>query len=532
MGGDAETEELADINREIAVLEARERLLALRSRVAQAESAYSVLSSSVPAAAAKRKIKANDVEPLVSTFSGDDDYDIRKWLDDFDNVMKSLGADDNDRYRMGRHLLRGTASVFLRTIQAPDWIELHRLLLQRFGRRVSNQEIYERLRARHRQPSESIIHYITCMQEIAQRVSFSEVDLIPLIVAGLRDSSVYTAFLISANSVEQLIGMIPAFERTTALTRTGQSSAANVGPNSRRPPSAQRPINTSGQIFTSVPSAQPNANVAAPAKRIDDRCFNCSAFGHKSAECPAARRAPGSCFRCGSMDHQYNNCPKRVRRTVAAIESSDQMTNAGERDEDDDDIVAGIGNMPMVSVSFEYSTDRWTLANSVHSLIDTGSPTSFIRCSVLPSSIQLSPLRHSKFIGVGNVPITTYGYLNCAVRLCNRQQIIPIVIVPDGLLPMPMLIGRDALQLFNIDLFFCSKYNHTIIKENNVFHNVNTLQARNKNIESKENSDETVFLIGKSSTETCNSVVDDSSVTLANILNTPECKNDLIDDNF
>lgn len=104
-------EELARTNKEIALFEARERLAALRASVARAELECAA-TSNVSMAMVKRKIKTSDVEPLVSCFSGDDDYEVNKWISDFEHVMESLLADDGDRYRMGRHLLKGTASVY------------------------------------------------------------------------------------------------------------------------------------------------------------------------------------------------------------------------------------------------------------------------------------------------------------------------------------------------------------------------------------------------------------------------------------
>lgn len=57
-------------------------------------------------------------------------------------------------------------------------------------------------------------------------------------------------------------------------------------------------------------------------------------------------------------------------------------------------------------------------------------------------------------MGIGKTPIFSYGKLNCRIRLCHRLKLIPVVVVPDDVIPVPILIGRDALLLFHIDLYF------------------------------------------------------------------------------
>lgn len=83
-------ETMEDIADEIARLEARERMLELRVRVAQLESACANPRSNTSAIPIKRRIKASDVDALVSTFGGNDNYMVTAWLADFENVVASL----------------------------------------------------------------------------------------------------------------------------------------------------------------------------------------------------------------------------------------------------------------------------------------------------------------------------------------------------------------------------------------------------------------------------------------------------------
>lgn len=144
---------LDQINAELALLEAQERLLAARLRMQQLQAALPSTSAAVDInVGVKKKIKANDVEYLVSPFTGDDDYEVVKWIEDFEDIMAHLKGDPLDHYKMARHLVRGTAKVYLRTIRVKSYEELKVALTKRYKRHVSYQMVYEELRRRVRQP--------------------------------------------------------------------------------------------------------------------------------------------------------------------------------------------------------------------------------------------------------------------------------------------------------------------------------------------------------------------------------------------
>lgn len=314
-----------DMADEIVRLETQERLFALRIRVAELEAASSGPRQSVQPH--HRRVKASDVDGLVLPFSGDDDLPIDKWLIDFDNVMTSLGADDNDRYRMCRHLLRGSAFTHLYSEPTSNWVDLRAQLLRRFHRQVSSFEVYERLRRRVRQSSESTMQYVTAMQFIAARSTVPPTELVAFIVAGMSGHSHYISILASSRSMDELIASIPNYDRLVSAsqsTAAAGSSASAGAYKPKMPQTIKKPAATS-VVGAAAPSGDP--------KQI--RCYNCSRFGHISADCPQPRRAPGSCFRCGSTEHRNADCPKK-RKPVGAItqpEGNEQDRDDGPNDE-------------------------------------------------------------------------------------------------------------------------------------------------------------------------------------------------------
>lgn len=81
----------------------------------------------------KNNIRADYVEYLVLLFSGDDDYSVRKWFQDFEDIMQKLNGNDDNRYRMAR--------IFLRTIRVQYYAELKTSMLERYDRQITSSEV-------------------------------------------------------------------------------------------------------------------------------------------------------------------------------------------------------------------------------------------------------------------------------------------------------------------------------------------------------------------------------------------------------
>lgn len=74
------------------------------------------------------RIEFRDVENAVNEFTGDDAYGVRKWLEDFEEVVDSYNV-QQFRYVSARRLLKGTAKRFVRSKHLPDYATLRTALL-------------------------------------------------------------------------------------------------------------------------------------------------------------------------------------------------------------------------------------------------------------------------------------------------------------------------------------------------------------------------------------------------------------------
>ncbi|XP_055308209.1 uncharacterized protein LOC129572291 [Sitodiplosis mosellana] len=252
------------------------------------------------------RIDISAIESMVQKFSGDDAYDVHKWIEDMEDAFDILQFDERARFVGARRLLDGTAKLFARTISVHTYDELREEFLTEFGRKFSTEEVYAQLRSRRLKPSETVHRYVIEMQEIAARARVPEVELVDFIVSGIGDTSNAASVLMSATSLRDLKNSIARYERLRAKP--------NVTTRRNNP-------------IVSTTAAQPNANSATvrsatavnpTAVDTSIRCYNCSNFGHYQSACPKPKRPEGSCFRCGQMDHIYKNCPNRPAVQAAA----------------------------------------------------------------------------------------------------------------------------------------------------------------------------------------------------------------------
>lgn len=54
--------------------------------------------------------------------------------------------------------------------------------------------------------------------------------------------------------------------------------------------------------------------------------------------------------------------------------------------------------------------------------------------------------------GLGNAVIKTYGRIQFTIKFRNQMKEVKLLVVPDNTLPAPILLGRDGLKLFGIEL--------------------------------------------------------------------------------
>lgn len=157
------------------------------------------------------------------------------------------------------------------------------------------------------------------------------------------------------------------------------------------------------------------------------RCYNCQGMRHYANVCKKPQRPMGECFKCGRAGHLRVNCP--LRTVAAAAEEGELNWNVQVR--------VALGPNPWRSKLYLIS-----------SLIDTGSPCSFINPSIIRflfPNYETKEERVPNLRGLSGEKVRVYGQR-------GRIKKINFKILNDSA-PCALILGRDFIQLFSIVMY-------------------------------------------------------------------------------
>lgn len=84
------------------------------------------------------------------------------------------------------------------------------------------------------------------------------------------------------------------------------------------------------------------------------------------------------------------------------------------------------------------------------SLLDTGSPSSFVRMSVVRSAmpcLRIEDRRVFVLRGVGNGRMKAYEGVMAEIQLAGKRRSLRLYVVPDDCVPNDLILGRDFLYI-------------------------------------------------------------------------------------
>lgn len=472
----------AELDRVLSQLRKRKEILELKRQIAVLEDPNAAVAAAAPVAhtrSGSRRLGIHEIRSIITPFTGDSDEacDVRKFLDNVDRLLNTMDCDEQYRYMALRSVLADTAADVMDHSITLTYEDLRQELIREFGRAWSATELLDRLRNRRwDRQGETLHRFVIRMQGLARRGNVNEIELVDIVVDNMGLSRDDTNMLLtSATTMTALKDAIVRHEkRIMANIRDQQQRRANLAANSRRYPSANVPAARSGAAQSRPLPRQP----APPANSDKPRCFNCRRQdGHSRKDCPHPHRPEGSCFRCWQPGHRHTECTNTPyfspARQVAAL--PDMEFDFG--DDEEEGAAGGSKTKPVnhhdqVSIAFLLSPLKQTEYSKLTALFDTGSPISFVRRDAIPCALMSTvcklPLR-----GVGGSSIAVLGRIQAYIKYRGTTKIFDLAVLPNEALSVPVILGRDYLNLMKIYLHFVSHRNEPIkereLKQNRLF---------------------------------------------------------------
>lgn len=415
-------QEEAEIERQLALLRKKRELIQLQKELNELES---------------RKIDLHVLDAMMSKFDGSDLHDVKKWLNDLENVFEVFKYSDRDHLVAARHLMTGHAKRFTDIISVRTYGELKRALTNEFQRAFTVQDVIGQLRARTMKSGETPRQYVIEMQYIANRADISETDLIDIIIEGLNDKSTLVSMLYGATTIQQLKVLMERYEKKRRVLVPVPSVYANT-----------RSVGAIPKIKPAVVSTVSTAaSNSASVDMSTIRCYNCFAYGHYQGACTAPKRPRGSCFICSEVGHTRHNCPRKKKpdESTSAVAAAIQLA----KEEEVRRLAAQLKHQNWVSVAF-YEQNKCTELISRSALFDSGSPVGTIQKSYVPFVNDDRIL--TKFKGMGNKQLSMCGFVKCKFVFREHELMHDFLILPDEEAAVPLLVGRDLLRRMNIHL--------------------------------------------------------------------------------
>lgn len=202
-----------------------------------------------------------DVEDALEKFTGEETRTVNEWVKHFEDVAKTCGWNDIQKYLFARKLLQGAAR---KAVEADETIIDFKLLVAKlkedFEEELSSYEIHRKLMNKKKSSSESYLEYFYDMRKIGPKMD--EASMVRYIVDGLPVDQAGKSILYDAKKLDDLKTKLKVYETVHKTKSSSLSSGRckNCGSKSHQTDSC-------------------------PDQQKGKRCFKCNNFGHVAKDC-------------------------------------------------------------------------------------------------------------------------------------------------------------------------------------------------------------------------------------------------------
>ncbi|XP_033243671.1 uncharacterized protein LOC117186697 [Drosophila miranda] len=147
------------------------------------------------------------------------------------------------------------------------------------------------------------------------------------------------------------------------------------------------------------------------------RCANCNSRGHFAKDCFKPKREPGSCYACGAFGHLFGQCPER----------------------------RSVSNNNYVRYCKIFLCNKIVTLLIAACLIDSGSPISFVKKSLISTKTILEPVSESYF-GLNRSQLKTFGKMLCYVLKGEIKYFFHLNMVSNESMSHGVVLGRNFMN--------------------------------------------------------------------------------------
>ncbi|XP_076678193.1 uncharacterized protein LOC143374150 [Andrena cerasifolii] len=259
-----------------------------------------------------------------------------------------------------------------------------------FGLQRNPMDLRHEFEARLWRVHETFADYLYDKVTLANKVPVAERELIYYVVDGIPNETLKNQARIQRfRSTDEIL---EAFEKVTLPKEAAAATPAAA-------PSAAPVKAAAGKSASRAEgSSVTRKNVKTPSKQKGDnesiRCYNCNEFGHYAGNCSKPKREPGSCFTCGKLGHRAKQCGQQTTTPpeVHYVAVQREEDNEFER-----------------TVQLRLAGDNADSCISVRSVLDSRSPISFIKKSLVQEGEKTAELSKIKFCGVNGSEMRILG---------------------------------------------------------------------------------------------------------------------------
>ncbi|XP_061395568.1 uncharacterized protein LOC133331186 [Musca vetustissima] len=294
------------------------------------------------------------------------------------------------------------------------WEQFKNKFLLVFPCEENAASVHIKLSNSHRLANETPQEYFYKMMAIGNRGCLREEDIAHHIINGINDSDLRKVICKNYQKLNDLLKDINMYcEYNTIKNEHTYNRNRNTDSNGKFK-------NENRNITNYQYNKESKQKEEKPSAR-DIECYNCRQKGHISIKCPEAQRKE-RCVHCNKTNHKSENC-YRQRKSETNI----NVNKIAVKDPNDNFV-------KMVTVN----------GNEHSSLIDSGSPISLIRASLVNKMNNVKKCSRPLTGFAGGKYVCTEK-VNTSLDIDGRVLNSDLYVVKDELLPEDVLLGRDIL---------------------------------------------------------------------------------------